>query len=140
MREWNPWEWLSIHRPDLVIELRCHLPSGIAGVWKDDTIWLCRTLGQAQRRSVLTHEIYHVLRGVAATAFRQREERIVDELAARELIPLPKLIRSLRWTHDPGQIAEECWTDRHTVQVRLTTLDPLEVAQIEHELGDLWIP
>lgn len=106
------------------------------------TIWLCSTLTQAERRSALTHELQHAERGIAAAPYRAREEVIVDELAARKLIPLPGLIEVLRWTRDPYQIADELWTDAHTVRVRLNTLDPIEVTEIEHALdGDwLWIP
>lgn len=37
---------------------------------------------------------------------------------------------------------DELWCDVHTVRVRLSTLDPLETAHLEHEFGDewLWIP
>lgn len=136
MGDWNPWEWLGRNRPDLTVELRCRLPYRVAGVWKGDTIWLCCTLSQAQRRSVLTHEIQHVLRGLPVPGFRQREERIVDELAARRLIPLPDFLRALQWSQDDQELADELWTDVHTVRVRRLTLTDTEKAWIEKHLDD----
>jgi hypothetical protein len=109
---------------------------------KDSTIWLCRTLTQAERRSVLTHELQHLQRGIAAPGFQAREERIVDELAARRLVPIEDLTRALRATRDTDALAEELWVDRHTIQTRMSTLDPIETAELEHALADewLWIP
>ncbi|MFV8049884.1 hypothetical protein [Mycobacterium sp. 48b] len=91
---------------------------------------------------MLTHELQHIQRGLPTPEHREREERIVDELAARRLISLPDLARTLRATRDPDALAEELWVDRHTVEVRLATLDPIETAALEHEFGDewLWIP
>lgn len=50
------------------------LPQGIPALLKGDTIWLCNTLTQAERRSTLTHELIHLDRGVVAPPLRQREE------------------------------------------------------------------
>lgn len=70
------------------------------------------------------------------------EERIVDELAARRLIDLPELIDGLRWTRDLEELADALWVDRPTLSTRMATLDPIEVADVEHALADewLWIP
>lgn len=70
------------------------------------------------------------------------EERIVDELAARRLIELPDLMEGLRWTRDPEELADALWVDRPTLNTRMRTLDPIEVAELEHRLEDewLWIP
>lgn len=107
-------------------------------------IWLARGLTQAERRCTLTHELVHRERGpvpgdpVAAA----REEQLVDEIAARRLITTPALVDALRWTRDPHQLAEHLWVDDPTLNTRMTTLDPLEVAELEHHLEDqwLWIP
>lgn len=139
---WHPWKTASERYPHIKIVTAHRLPGRIRGLFDGETIWLCSSLNQAERRSTLTHELQHAERGLSALATRAREERIVDELAARQLITLPNLINALRISREPHQIADELWTDVHTVQVRLNTLDPIEVAEIEHTLeGDwLWIP
>lgn len=107
-------------------------------------IWLCATLTQAERRCTLTHELVHRERGPAPAdcAAAAREERIVDEITARRLISVPALVDGLRWTRQPRELAEHLWVDEPTLRTRMDTLDPLEVAELEHHLdGDwLWIP
>lgn len=107
-------------------------------------IWLCSTLTQAERRCTLTHELVHRERGPVPTdpAAAAREEQIVDEITARRLIALPALVAGLRWTRNPIELAEQLWVDEPTLRTRMDTLDPVEVAEIEHHLdGDwLWIP
>ncbi|MHC9291990.1 ImmA/IrrE family metallo-endopeptidase [Mycobacterium sp. LTG2003] len=139
---WHPWRTAAERYPHINIVCKHKLPRGIRGLLKGDTIWLCKTLTQAERRSTLTHELLHVSRGVPPPPLRAREERQVDELAARKLIPLHDLSRALRVSRDAAELADELWVDRHTVQVRLSTLDPIETAELEHEFGDewLWIP
>ncbi|MES5383904.1 hypothetical protein ABVN64_30365 [Mycolicibacterium conceptionense] len=75
-------------------------------------------------------------------ALLAKEERIVDELAARRLIELPDLIDGLRWTQDFTELADALWVDMPTLRTRMSTLGPLETAELEFELGDewLWIP
>lgn len=139
---WHPWRTAAERYPHITIVCDHPLPRGVRGLLKDSTIWLCRTLTQAERRSVLSHELLHLQRGIASPGFQEREERIVDELAARRLIPIADLSRALCATRDPDTLAEELWVDQHTVQTRMATLDPLETAELEHALGDewLWIP
>ena len=139
---WHPWRTAAERYPHINIVTEHPLPRRVRGLFDGATIWLCSTLTQAERRSALTHELQHAERGIAAPLYRAREELVVDELAARKLIPLPGLVEALRASRDPYQIAEELWTDAHTVRTRLNTLDPLEVAELEHALEDqwLWIP
>lgn len=139
---WHPWKTAAQRYPHINIVTNHRLPGGIRALLKGDIIWLCATLTQAERRCTLTHELQHLDRGVPAPSLRVREERIVDELAARRLVPIENLARALRATRDPDILAEDLWVDRHTIQVRMQTLDPVETAQLEHEFGDewLWIP
>lgn len=138
MGSWNPWEWIGTHRPDITVITEHRLPHHVSGIWSGDRIWLCKSLGQAGRRSVLTHEIQHLLRGLAEWPWHDDEERIVDELAARRLIPLPDLLRGLQWSQDDYELAEELWTDVHTVRVRRETLRPDEMAWIEERIDQEW--
>ncbi|SKG53272.1 Uncharacterised protein [Mycobacteroides abscessus subsp. massiliense] len=123
---WHPWRTLAEHYPHIAVSCDHVLPRGVAGLFKGNTIWLCKSLTQAERRSTLTHELIHVDRGIAPVIHRAREERCVDVLAARRLIPLPALLRGLQWTNDDYELAEELWTDVHTVRVRRQTLTPAE--------------
>ena len=114
------------------------------GMQRGRRVWLNRVLTQAERRCTLTHELVHVergvlpLRGLAAV----REERVVDEISARRLITLAALVDGLRWTRELRELADHLWVDEPTLQTRMDTLDPIEVADLEHALdGDwLWIP
>ena len=139
---WHPWRTAAQRYPHITIVRKHRLPPGIRGLIQGDTIWLCSSLTQAERRCALTHELHHVERGVPTPDLLTREERLVDELAARQLIPMLDLISALRTSRDPYRMAEDLWCDAHTVRVRMSTLDPLETAHLEHEFGDewLWIP
>jgi hypothetical protein len=114
------------------------------GLQRARRIWLCATLTQAERRCTLTHELVHRERGPVPTdpAAAAAEERIVDEIAARRLITTPALVDGLRWTRQAAELADHLWVDEPTLQTRMATLDPVEVAQLEHHLEDswLWIP
>ncbi|MBX9919123.1 MAG: hypothetical protein K2Y33_04720 [Mycolicibacterium frederiksbergense] len=103
-------------------------------------VWICRRLRQVHRRCTLTHELIHLERGPVAPHLQAKEERIVDELAARRLIELHDLIEGLQWSRDPDELADALWVDVPTLNTRMTTLDPVEVAQLEHALEDQWIP
>lgn len=141
---WHPWRTLRNEHTDVQLSCRHRLPDQIMGLQRGARIWLCRTLTQAERRCTLTHELVHRERGPvpADPAAAAREEQIVDEIAARRLITLPQLADGLRWSRQPRELAEHLWVDQPTLQTRMATLDPLEVADLEHELdGDwLWIP
>jgi hypothetical protein len=141
-RIWHPWRFLADCFPHVVVDHSHELPEHLMGYRQGNTIWLCKTLNQAERRSTLTHELHHLLRGDVPTWSRHatvREERIVSELSARQLITLDQLIDALKWTQHPDELAEELWTDTPTVRCRLQTLDPIEVADLEHRLDGDWI-
>lgn len=140
---WNPWRALHTAHADVEVSCRYRLPNQLMGLQHGHHIWLCRTLTQAERRCTLTHELVHRERGLVTDPNAAAlEERIVDEIAARRLITLPQLVDGLRWTRDRHQLAEHLWVDEPTLATRMTTLDPLDVAELEHALGDewLWIP
>ena len=143
---WHPWRHAAEHYPDVIINCQRELPDRIWGLtsFSPRRIWLCKRLRQVHRRCTLTHELIHLERGPlpADPALAAREERIVDELASRRLIELPHLADGLRWTRDLTELADTLWVDTPTLQTRLATLDPAEVAELEHALGDewLWIP
>lgn len=146
MNSWHPWRHAAQVYPEVVINCRRELPADVWGLtsFSRRKIWLCKRLQQVHRRCTLTHELIHLERGAlpADPAAAAREERIVDELAARRLITLDDLTDALRWTRDSAELAEGLWVDGATLRTRMATLDPLETAELEHALGDewLWIP
>lgn len=141
---WHPWRTLRHHHVDVDVTCRYRLPDHVLGFQRGARIWLSRTLTQAERRCTLTHELVHRERGPvpADPAGAAREERIVDEISARRLITQTALVDALRWTRHHDELADHLWVDEPTLQTRMTTLDPLEVAELEHHLEDgwLWIP
>lgn len=140
---WDPWGEAGQSWPHIDIVWWLELPRGIRGLVSGSTIWLCRTLLQAERRAVLAHELEHLRRGLAGAPYRAREERTVDQLAARRLITLPDLVDGLRvHRDDPAQLADHLWVDGPTLSTRMATLDQIEVAELENALADewLWIP
>ncbi|MBZ4500140.1 hypothetical protein QRB41_00655 [Mycobacterium avium subsp. hominissuis] len=143
-QRWHPWRTLRTQHPDVEVSCRHRLPERIMGLQRGCRIWLNRTLTQAERRCTLTHELVHRERGVVPLvgAAAVREERIVDEISARRLITLPALADGLRWTRHPRELADHLWVDEPTLQTRMDTLDPIEVAELEHQLDGewLWIP
>ncbi|KOS56460.1 hypothetical protein Rruber_02716 [Rhodococcus ruber] len=136
-RRWHPWRHIGKHHPHIRVTCRDVLPDGLKGAWTGDTVYLDPSLGQASRRWVLTHEIHHIERGPVPDDpyLSAIEERIVDILSARKLIPLPQLVDALVWTQDHHELAEELWVDVDAIAVRLDNLTPAERAHIHRELA-----
>lgn len=109
------------------------------GCYDPDTgvIWIGHGLTQAERRSTLAHELIHAERGdepCVSGWHEDKQERLVSELAARQLITLDKLAEALAWSQDETELAEELWVDVDTVQARLAHLTECEKDQIESRL------
>lgn len=140
--DWHPWRYMAERFPHFVIHTRYELPPGVRGLVKGNRIWLCRTLDQAGRRTTLSHEIGHLELGMPIYPrhhlYTRREERMVDAMAARRLMPLPKLIDALKWSNNVDELADTLWTTPRMVRCRLETLDPIEVAELEHHLDGEW--
>ncbi|TDL05996.1 hypothetical protein [Mycobacterium paragordonae] len=142
-QRWHPWKHAAEHYPHVTISCQQELPDRVWGLQIGHMIWLCRKLNQVRRRCTLTHELIHLERGpVPAEPWaRAREERTVSELAARRLIPIAALIDAYRWcpAGDPTELAEELWVDIPTLRTRMSSLDPFEVAELEHHLNGDWL-
>lgn len=140
--EWHPWRHMGEKYPHVIICTGYQLDHGVRGLVRGNRIWLCKTLDQAERRTTLSHEIGHLERGILPTGknsmYTRREERIVDEIAARRLIPLPALIDALKWTNQPSELADVLWTTERIVKCRMESLDPVEVAELEYHLDGRW--
>jgi len=133
----NPWRHLAATHPGLHVDCRADLRPGRMGAWlTTGEVALSRLLGQAERRCTITHETVHVERGPVSTDPRlaAREEAVVDEIAARRLIPLDDLIDAIRWGQGNPD-CEELWVDLPTLQARVRTLTEAEQAQISEALA-----
>lgn len=128
----HPWQRL---RGLAHITLRWH-HDGPMGFCRHSTqeVSIRTDLTQSERRSTLAHELIHLDRGPAIVGFEDHEERIVDEEAARWLIPLDKLADALVWAFDDEELADLLWVDLGTVQARLVTLTAAETVTINAAL------
>lgn len=120
-------------------EIRLAPLDGLLGAYDPDTgiIWISHGLTQAERRSTLAHELAHAERGDEACCtpwHEAKQERVVDEVAARALISLDRLAEALRWAVDERELAEELWVDTDTVRTRLDRLSVVERDYIEDRL------
>ena len=100
------------------------------------TITLHPDQDQAQRRSTLAHELEHVRRGPCAPHLQPREERIVEQLAARKLVGIRELGEALAWARDLDEAAQELWVDLSIVQARLDHLHPSERHYLRRRLRE----
>lgn len=133
---YHPWRHLRRHT-HVTVETRADLPPGIDGFTDGTRIWLRRGLTQAQRRSVLAHELVHVERGTDHV--NDREEQLVDSIAARRLVTFLDLHDALRWSQGrvDGETADWCWVDLRTIEARIAALTADERRQLE-ELREEW--
>lgn len=98
-----------------------------------------KRLTQAERRSVLAHELGHALRGdlpCGDEALDLRQESVVEQWAARKLIELPALADALKWSDDPDEVADVLWVTRELLEVRLRHLHPAERAALRRDVSE----
>lgn len=115
-----------------------HLPDGILGYTDHvrKTVTLTQGMTQVERRCTIEHERQHVLRGPVPWWRHEREERQVDEAAARKLIAFDKLVDAVMWSADEHEVADLLWVDVPTVVTRLTTLSVAESDEMLRRLND----
>lgn len=128
----HPWRRLRL-RPELEVRWR-RLPEDVLGLTDGWTIWLDPRQPQRQKRCTLLHELIHTERGVACGT-DEAEERIVEQITARHLIPLVALAEAIAWSQDEEQLADDLWTDVGVVRARLAGLTEAEKAYIEDRIA-----
>jgi hypothetical protein len=135
---WHPWRTLREH-PWITLHWSRNLPTNQLGQTCHDThtITLADGLTQVERRCTLTHELLHVHRGPVPDWCENREERQVDEAAARLLITLDQLADGLLWAADEHELADELWVDVPTVRTRLASLTDAETRHLNNRLDTL---
>lgn len=139
----HPWRWLR-SLPHITVRWSRDLPEDVMGHVEFDThtITLAEGLTQAERRSTCWHEVVHVLRGPVPAYQAAREERAVEAIVARDLIPFRALVQAMLWSRDDHEIAEELTVDVDLVRARLNGLSTTETAELNRALdeGELRLP
>jgi len=140
---WNPWRRLRA-LSHVTLVWRDELPGGVDGltIFESNEILMRNGMEQAQRRSILTHELIHVERGAYPRWREPHEERLVCAAASRRLITLEQLADALLWCYDPWEAAEHLHVDVPTVLARLEGLSEGEVRELNARLdyGELRLP
>ncbi len=110
------------------------LPPGVAGETDHDrkVISIGRHLDQRGRRSTLTHEALHVAREHLDPG--EHDEIDVEQMAARILMPIDRLLEVLVWARDSHEAAEDLWVDHALFLTRMEHLHPGERGAIERVL------
>lgn len=138
----HPWRWLR-RLPHIDVQW-ADLPGDLMGYadFTTQTITLDKSLTQAERRVTCWHEVTHLLRGPVSAHLTEREERAVESIVARDLIPFPALVQAMLWSLDDHQIADELTVDVALVRVRLEGLSTQETAELNAALdaGELLLP
>jgi hypothetical protein len=137
----SPWRLLR-HLPDVQLHFTDddELLDG-AHAWyyhRLRAIVMDSRLSQVERRSVLAHELGHVIRGDVPCGdeiLDARQESVVDQWAARKLISLDALVDALRWSDDPHEVADALWVTVDLLEVRVAHLHPSERAAVKRGLG-----
>lgn len=136
---YNPWRTLA-RLPHVTLGIT-RLPAG-RGWWlpSEQAIVLDDRLGQAERRSVLEHELQHAIAGDErcdgpdGPRLELRQERRADDRAARALIDLHVLADTLAWALGPEEVAEALHVTEHMVRVRVRGLTDQEKQHIDSRL------
>lgn len=138
-RKWHPWRYLRDHHPHIDVHFVDLRPRRLLGRVTRRGIEIDQGSLQRERRSTLTHELIHLERGPVPRHpyFALREERTVEELTARQLIPLRDLVDAYIWCQGrvDDEMADELWVDLDVLQTRIRTLTPCERRWFDEELA-----
>ncbi|MDB2193335.1 hypothetical protein [Mycobacteroides abscessus] len=137
---WNPWQALVIDHPGVGCSFDHQLPPRVLGLSKPSQIWVCKSLTGFEREATLAHELVHQERGIFGLRDpleRAAEEREVEAITARRLIPLRDLIGAVFAcpNGDIGSWAQRLAVDVWLVRVRLLTLTEVEAMALEQVKG-----
>lgn len=136
--------WRAFRELNHIRLLWAHLPDGLLGLtdFATGTVTLANGMTQAERRCTIAHESEHVRRGPVPVHLEPREERTIDDLVARRLIPFATLAEAMLWARDDHELAEDLWVDVETVRARLRHLTAGESQELNRRLdeGELRIP
>jgi Zn-dependent peptidase ImmA (M78 family) len=128
----DPYRALGALGVDLTL---ASLDDDLMGDYEHDRrlVRLARGMRQTERRCTAAHEYVHAVRGdlPSCSAWHERkQERAVERVAARLLIPLEELARASLWSDDIAELADDLWVDVDTLRQRLRDLRPDERAYL----------
>lgn len=135
----HPWRRLRDLGPTWRLEWK-DLPQDTYGLtdWRTRTITLATGMTFEERRSSITHEVTHVLRGPASSCRRMAEEVEVERISSRLLLPCMQEVADAlvfhRGEHD--RAAEDLWVDPLSLDVRLSSLYGIEREYLNRRLED----
>lgn len=117
---WHPWRHAARHYPHVGIRCDVHLGMDRMGVWTEHGIYLDAGLDRYERRCTLGHELVHLERGPVPDDPEEaaEEERIVDDLATRRLLPLVDVTEALLVHHHCHRRLHADPEDAYGVDVR----------------------
>jgi hypothetical protein len=137
---YDPWADLRRNWPEVRIVVE-PMAGQLLGELRYPVIALRSETSAAQRRCTLAHEIVHLERGVDDWGpWAAREERAVHAVAARRLVTLARLDRSLREAGGDGDLAALAHlldVDQETARVRLRGLTSGERSWLRSRLAQL---
>ena len=134
MTTYHPWRDAR-GRPHLDIAF-VDLPIDVRGCQAGDRVELHRKQSQRERRSTLAHELVHDERRIYPDdpVLAEREEIVVERIAARRLIDLEQLVDVICWSRDAEEIAAELWVDAAMLTAFVQSLTDDERAYIDREM------
>lgn len=140
MTYFDPWKLLC-EAGDLATAT-APLPDGEYGRYYHEhrVILLSSRLGQAARRSTLSHELVHAERGdlPGVTPWHDlKQEYAVERAAAMRLISFESLLDALRWSREESELADVLWVDAKTLRARLAALTDAESCQLRSQLRSI---
>lgn len=135
---WDPEHALATEHPDITVrEVPAHqMPPNTLAVVNYHERRVDVLVGQPARQRVctLTHEYVHIQRGPVPGWLTAREERKVDEIAARLLISDEALADAMVWCFDQHELADHLHVDVPTVIARLEGLTDTETKELNEWL------
>lgn len=138
----HPWNAIGLFR-DWRVEFTRDLPPAHLGltIHAERRVLIKEGLSVEARRSTLCHETGHVLRGTSSACHTLYEESLVERQAGRLLMPsVLRIGHAMAWHRASyAKTAHELWVDEKLLNVRLSTLAPLERAWLNDQLATILI-
>lgn len=137
---WDPEEALATEHPDVTIHhVPAHqLPPDTLAVvhYREKRVDVLAGQPTRQRLCTLAHEYVHIQRGPVPGWLTPREERTVDQIAARLLISDDALADALTWCRDEHELADMLHVDVPTMIARLEGLSDAETREVNRRLDE----
>lgn len=138
----HPWLTIGLMR-DWKVEFTTDLPPAHLGLTlhNEKKVLIQDGLSVAARRSTISHETGHVLRGPTSGCHQLYEEALVERQAGRLLMPSVRRVgHAMAWHRaDYCRTAHDLWVDEKLLNARLSTLAPAERVWLDEQLATILI-